>query len=86
MQDFLNLLKQEPDVSDEFVYLKIVSNPYDLRIVDYDNKTLESGNGNNGTDGKSNIFNKKLPLPSTVGTQHDRITVSARGITYLNEE
>lgn len=42
LTDFLNLLKQEPDMADEFVYLKIVSHPYDLKIVDYDNKSIES--------------------------------------------
>lgn len=81
LNDFLNLLRQEPDVSDEFVYLKIVSHPYDLRIVDYDHKSIESNDND-----KSLIFNKKTPLPSTPTNQQARITVSARGITYLNED
>ena len=36
--DFIKLISEDPDISDEFCYLKKATHPYDLRIVDYEKK------------------------------------------------
>ena len=81
MLDFISLIKQGHEMSDEFCYLKVMSNPYDLKIVDYYEKSTELSL----KDERVCIFNKKAPLPSISNT-HDKITISAKGVTYLSKD
>lgn len=79
--DFIKLLNEDPDISDEFCYLKKMTHPYDLRIVDYEKKDREPATKSSS---RSETFNRK-PILSTVD-KGECITISARGITYFTSE
>lgn len=88
--DFIKLVTEDPDISDEFCYLRKLSHPYDLRIVDYeatttdDTKPLSSKGHVSSIKHRSehNVFNRKPVLPS----KSECITISSRGITYFSKD
>lgn len=68
--DFIKLVSEDPSISDEFCYLKKMSNPYDLKIVDYDILTGEDSAKSKQEissvrhRSEHNVFNKKPVLQS----------------------
>lgn len=36
--DFIHLIRTDPEMADEFCYLNKISNPYDFKIVEFDER------------------------------------------------
>jgi hypothetical protein len=78
--DFIQLLGEDPGISQEFCYLKKVTHPYDLRIVDYElgDESQNRLHRLNRNKSEHRLFNKKPVLSNS--DKSECITISSRGI------